>query len=81
MLMVFPNPTNGKFSITFESVSGKEYVLEIFNDIGQVVFSETFRNGGSIVRPIDLGENASGIYTVTLKSEGKSTIKKVVVQR
>lgn len=81
MLMVFPNPTNGKFSITFESVSGKEYVLEIFNDIGQVVFSETFRNGGSILRPIDLGENASGVYTVTLKSEGKSTIKKVVVQR
>jgi hypothetical protein len=81
LLTVFPNPSNGRFTITFEAESGKEYVLEIFNELGQVVISETFRNGGSISRPVDLGEKASGVYTITLKSNGGTTTKKLVIQR
>ena len=70
---VYPNPTNGVFTI---SISHHDiYDLEISNILGQTVYSSTISQLENI---IDLSKFDKGIYTVELKN-GQSSFNETVV--
>ncbi len=79
-VICMPNPTNGKFKISFKS-ENKSNVEMLVRDInGKIVLKEqATNNNGEFSKEIDLGNQAKGIYFVTINQDGKATTKKLVV--
>jgi hypothetical protein len=74
---VYPNPNAGKFILEVGNVGN--YVLEIYNALGQKVLKQNLSEEKMV---IDLGENANGIYIVKINLDQNRTItKKIVVSR
>ncbi|WP_276134427.1 T9SS type A sorting domain-containing protein [Polluticoccus soli] len=64
---LYPNPNNGKFTVSIGAISKSEIVrAEIVNAVGQLVYSNTVLvNQGNI--EIAMPEVASGVYLLKLK--------------
>ncbi len=72
----FPNPTNGPFFLEYDLDSEAEVLVEVFNLLGQVVYSETStRNPGHQLHPVDPGDQATGVYFIrcTIKAPSGTT--------
>jgi hypothetical protein len=75
MFNVFPNPTNGIFTIELD-VAG-EYDVMVYNFLGQIVLS-TVTN--TMLTTIDLSIFDKGIYTVELKDKNTIYAEKIIVE-
>jgi hypothetical protein len=75
---VFPNPTTGKFEITFGSSPLHQASVEIFNLQGNRVFSKTFQN--ATFETIDLTGQPKGIYLMKSCTGGVSHNQKVCIE-
>jgi hypothetical protein len=73
---VYPNPTNGQFTMSFGSNLIDEALVTIFNLQGTQVFPKTFQNTTSAT--IDLTGHPTGIYVVKVIADGVSYEEKVV---
>jgi hypothetical protein len=79
---IFPNPSQGDFSVSFKADLGELYKLKVFNEAGQLVFEDAIENqNGQIIKQIQLGKVASGIYNVTLSNGQIESAKKIIVKR
>jgi len=47
-LQIFPNPSTGKFTLTFTSSTGKTVIAEICNSEGKVILKSTIENDAII---------------------------------
>lgn len=80
-LNVIPNPNNGNFHIVYDVQNGKNFKVEVFNALGQVVYSETPANfTGLYNRSIDLTKYSKGLYMVRVIDGNSFAIRKVQVQ-
>jgi PKD repeat protein len=76
---VTPNPNNGEFVLSFNIGSSDDYVIEIHNAIGQIVYSEMLNNfSGQYRNDINLSEFGRGMYTVRLRSSDDETVIRVI---
>ncbi|MDF2435670.1 MAG: glycoside hydrolase, family [Bacteroidota bacterium] len=73
--MVFPNPSNGSFSV--RNNSKEMQTVEVFNVIGEMIYSS--RNSQS-VKHIDISEAPKGIYFVRILTGGNQHTEKIVVR-
>lgn len=78
-LTVFPNPSKDIFNLNFFIPSVEPHIIEV-NDIqGKLIKRiEVKEPIGNHSITVDLSSQASGEYLVTLKSEGTSTLKKLI---
>ncbi len=78
---VFPNPTSGKFEISFESANTRDFTIRISDPTGKSIISESFeRFNGEFKRNYDLSKIAKGVYVLEVISNEKTVSKKLVVQ-
>lgn len=75
--LIFPNPSNGNFTLEIKSNSKKTKV-EIFNDIGQMVLSKSY-SSNYINDNITLNE-AKGLFVVKVISGDEITIRKLEIE-
>jgi len=75
MLGIFPNPTNDKFAVK-SSGFGEQSVLEIFNTIGEKIFSTVFNFQPQTINL----KLPPGIYFVRLSDSEKQLTKKLVIE-
>jgi len=69
---VIPNPTNGTFSITFNTISKGTYALRITDMIGQVIYTSNLDVGvGFNNFEINLTNIANGVYYIQLIDNGQ----------
>ncbi|TAE50210.1 MAG: T9SS C-terminal target domain-containing protein [Bacteroidetes bacterium] len=74
---VFPNPSNGKFTIKNNGLGIPNYKLEIYNVIGEKVYAmDTFHNQTSY--DIDLSNSPKGVYFAKMY-EGQTILTKIIV--
>jgi hypothetical protein len=73
---VYPNPSEGIIHFLFEGDVSSLQSIEVINIYGNTVYY----NAGFIDK-LDLSGYAAGIYFVCVKSNGKSTIEKMVLTR
>jgi hypothetical protein len=74
---VFPNPSNGKFTISFKN--GYFNTIEIYNLIGERVFiKDGIKEQSS--ETIDLSNFPKGIYFIKINDGEKTHTEKVVIQ-
>jgi hypothetical protein len=76
--LIFPNPTNGKFTISFASSPNLETSIEIYDLLGNLVFSKTFQDTAS--ETIDLTGHSKGIYLVKSWTVGELKNQKVCIK-
>ncbi len=78
-ISIYPNPSSTSiFTVDIKDISGIKS-LEIYNPIGQLVFSKKIENiGNQGLISIDLGENREGVYILRLIGEDFNIQKKVM---
>ncbi|WP_396145767.1 T9SS type A sorting domain-containing protein [Flavobacterium sp.] len=77
-LIVYPNPSNGVFTINLENVNEKYETIEVYNLFGAKVFSETVNNRSNVT--IDLSQFSSGYYIAKVKNDEKTVQLKLIKQ-
>jgi len=79
-LVVYPNPNDGEFSISFFTQNKKNFQLKLYNSIGQIVYEEALIGiYGNYAQNIDVKNYMSGIYLLTLSDETGHAVKKIFV--
>ncbi len=74
---IYPNPTNGIIKIS-TATNLKNANIEITNIAGILIYSE--KDCLLQAKTIDLAEQSKGIYFIKVTIEGKSVVKKVILQ-
>lgn len=80
-LAIYPNPSNGVFTISVGNLSSKKAELRIINVIGNEIYRETLtRDEGQFTKTIDLTGKAKGLYYVKLETDSYSSVRRVVIK-
>ena len=80
-LRIFPNPTSGKLTVSFENSASRSVTLDLVSLKGAMVYSATtgpFK--GMYEKTLDLSALAKGVYTLKITSEKGVSVSKVIVQ-
>ncbi len=82
-IQVYPNPTNGKFTVVCNGGLNKEYqvTFEVYNILGEKVFTQMLRNPEG-ENSINIGVQPSGIYLYKVISQSSEVLGegKIMVQ-
>jgi PKD repeat protein len=77
---VFPNPSKGFFTVKMTDIHKGNYVVQVMNELGQVVVSETLQGAKQEYSlDIDLERFGKGVYILSLRSNEQNYIRKLVV--
>ena len=76
-LNVYPNPSNGIFTVSIGGQSGK-YEIRIMNMLNQVVYEKNSEIEDKL--QIDLSDQEKGVYFIKIKSSKSELTKKIIVQ-
>lgn len=81
-LMIYPNPTTGKFTVRFNASKALDDVqVQVTNITGQQIMLKEYKNvSQEFSDQIDLGDRARGIYFVEIIADGQKTINKVILR-
>ena len=77
VFIIYPNPTDGLFNVSFSNGIDNSYVISIRNALGQLI--EQFSPINQLVE-IDLSGQDKGIYFLNISNTDSSTIVKVIKQ-
>jgi hypothetical protein len=79
---LYPNPTTGKFMLTFNSDKKvKEINVNITDVTGRTVKAEAYSlQGGTFRKELDMTGYAKGVYLVELATDGQKMTRKLVVE-
>jgi ELWxxDGT repeat protein len=79
---VYPNPNAGEFTIEINSTETTPLSYTIINSVGkEVLKKELGETSGTQSEQISLGDYASGIYYVILRSGNNVLNKKIIIQK
>ena len=77
---VFPNPSDGKFRVQFESVD-KPLTLSVFDASGREVYRDNMNDfNGFYNKEIDLSNSPRGTLFLTIAQEGKRYTDQIILQ-
>jgi len=80
-LFIYPNPSRGLFSISFESLEFQDFKISLYNIIGKEIFSDKFVDfSGKYIHKIDLSTNDKGIYILEIETNAGIINKKLILQ-
>lgn len=76
LLQIYPNPSDGVFTVQINSLNNTLYELSIVDLLGKELYKETINcNAGSTTQKLNLQHLEKGIYLVHVR-KGESTITK-----
>ncbi|MEO1436852.1 MAG: PDZ domain-containing protein [Bacteroidota bacterium] len=77
---LFPNPNNGQFTISFNSVSNAQITVTVVDATGKELFRDQIQNfDGNYFNRLDLSNQAPGFYFVNVVQEGKVFFEKFAI--
>lgn len=79
-IRLFPNPNQGKFSLTLQSNTAEDLSLTIINAIGSTVHSEKIEINGTFQKQLDLTKLPSGFYFLQIQDGKAKQTKKFVIE-
>ncbi len=75
---VFPNPSNGQFTIDLTQITEAKNKLEIVNELGSVIYNNTSITNNLL--DVDISSKSKGIYFIKLYAENKIYYQKIIYQ-
>lgn len=79
LMTVYPNPSNGSFTVAIELEKSEDMELIVYSYTGQQLFVKKIGNSLGGQYTVDLKEQPDGLYFVCLKTNSKVETKSVVV--
>jgi len=76
---IAPNPNSGSFEIQLKEVS-ENYSVLIFDALGREIYNSEFIQNNNLVQNIKIDNALSGLYFVTIQSNGATITKKILVE-
>jgi hypothetical protein len=73
-ISIYPNPNAGSFTVS--NAAGNAMKIEIYNVLGEKVYTKTTTDGSLAV---NLDENAKGIYLVKVTINGVTSTSKITI--
>lgn len=80
-VQVFPNPSNGNFTVMFREELNTELNVSVVNMVGQVVETQVVNPSATRTTTFDLSNEAAGVYFVRVDGDEGSVVKKIMVTR
>lgn len=78
---VFPNPSNGNFTVQFAGTSQQDLDLVLLNALGQTVWLKQVKNQALGTQIISTEGLASGVYTLVVKGEKINLSERLILTR
>ena len=73
-MLIYPNPSDGKTNMQFVGVKSTPTTVDIFNSMGEKVFSDKIKKTGDFTVEEDLKKLGGGVYIVRYSEVKKSEI-------
>jgi hypothetical protein len=80
---VFPNPSDGRFQLTFEQSGAEKVTAKVFDITGKLVkdiSEDLVREDTSISAQVNLESPKSGIYFLRVSIGNKVLTKKIIIR-
>lgn len=77
-VIVYPNPSNGNFTVRLDELTAGEYQIQLVDMLGKIISNETVNLTGSVSRSYDLSVPA-GIYHFRISNGSETVVKKIMV--
>ena len=77
-LSVYPNPTEGQFTLSFENPNNEQFEVRIFDLSGRIISTLEVKNNMTV---LDLHKASNGTYFLTLSNSSMSITKSIVVNK
>ncbi|MBL4651930.1 MAG: T9SS type A sorting domain-containing protein, partial [Flavobacteriales bacterium] len=71
---------NGVFNVEVNATETAEYTFIVRNVIGQTVSSSTETINGNFIKTIDLSNQTTGMYFLTVKSVNSEKTAKIILK-
>ncbi len=76
-----PNPSNGKFNLSFTLKEPKKVTINIYDINGQLVYTETLRNfQGTYNKEIDISDRGAGTFFLQIVQGLYDVIRKIIIR-
>lgn len=75
---LFPNPSNGEFTLLVNGTDVEEYNVRILSISGQLIYQSTIKNGKK--QMLDITNQPNGVYFVHLASDKGTSVLRVIKQ-
>jgi uncharacterized repeat protein (TIGR01451 family) len=79
-LDIYPNPSNGQFSLDLKAEINAKVQISIMNVEGKVVFNREINHHQHSLLPLNLKGLSKGVYLIKVRIENDVFSKKVVIQ-
>ncbi len=78
---VYPNPSDGKFTLELNSSYNDIFDIRITNAVGVLIEEETnIEINGRYLKNYDLSHLGSGIYMIMLHNDNERIVEKIIIQ-
>lgn len=77
---IYPNPSDGTFSLEIPTVLKSNYQLEVQNLVGQTVAKQALKVSTGQAQEIDLKHLPKGVYLLKVSNEKAAAIKKIIIE-
>jgi len=77
---VFPNPSQGEFTIQFGTATSTAVQLKVFDIRGRTLVQKTYETSGQFNQTLDLHNLASGVYLLEVGDGSRSMTKKIIIE-
>jgi len=82
MVSLYPNPSDGNFTITVNGYEGNAFNMQVLSATGQVVYGKNIQvNSNNHAEQISLDNIPAGMYQVTLNNDSHSLNYSIVVTK
>ena len=79
-ILLYPNPSDGKFTLELQNALGERYSIEIIDPTGKVVWDNQIENQGPRVKEsIDLSTSPAGLYFIKVYNKNIHSVKKLIL--
>lgn len=81
ILKVYPNPTSGKFTISFEQVKSSEIRIALISMSGHVVYQDVIKSANSSVSTdVNIAGLSKGIYLLRIYGDFDSIYRQIILK-
>ena len=79
-IIAYPSPSNGTFTIELKNENNLNFKLEIYNPLGQMIYSE--ENCTGTIRTVKLSDQPRGTYTIkAFFTDRSSIVSKLIIRQ
>lgn len=80
-ISMYPNPTSNVLNVTFEFSNTVDMTTEIYNAVGQVVYTSTMDDVTSSNLTVDVSDLSAGVYFVVFNDGNRTETRRLVIQK